>query len=111
MNTHKKELTTVDYHEYPNKKPVTKAINGMDVVFSSKDCKIFQIKKKSDLKKTHAVMITWRDQNNRQNEQQIRLLVDVDHPEVFPALAIAKMVLRKARLKHDKKTPTSCLPS
>ena len=82
-----------------------KAINGMDVVFSSKDCNIFQIKKKSNLKKTHAVMIPWRDQNNLQNAQQISLLVDVDHPEVFPAPVIAKIVLRKTRLKHDTNLP------
>ena len=82
-----------------------KTINGMDVVFSNKDCNIFQIEKKSDLKKTHAVMITWRDQNNRQNEQQISLLVDVDHPGVFPAPSIAKMVLCKTRLKYDTNLP------
>ena len=81
------------------------ATNGMGVIFSSKDCNTFQIKKKSNLKKTHTVMITWRDQNNRQNEQQISLLVDVDHPGVFPAPAIAKMVLWKTRLKHDTNLP------
>ena len=82
-----------------------KVTNGMDELFSSKDCNTFQIKKKSDLKKTHAVMITWRDQDNRQSEQQISLLVDVDHQGVFPAPAIAKMVLGKTRLKHDKNLP------
>jgi hypothetical protein len=31
--------------------------------------------------------------------------VDVDHPEVFPVLAIAKIVLRKTRVKHDNNLP------
>ena len=61
------------------------------------------MKKKSDLKKTHAVVFTWRHQNNRQNGQHICLLLDRDHPEVYPTLAIANMVLRKAKLEHDTK--------
>ena len=32
----------------------------MDVVFSGKNGRLFQIKKKSDLKKIYAVVITWR---------------------------------------------------
>ena len=52
------KLTIVDYHEYPNKKVVTKAITGMDVVFSGKNGRIFPIKKKSDLKNIHAIVIT-----------------------------------------------------
>ena len=36
--------TVVNYHEYPNKKLVTKAINGQDVIFSDKSGKLFQVK-------------------------------------------------------------------
>ena len=82
------KFSAVDYHEYPNKKLVIKAINGLDIIFSDEDSKIFQVKKKSDLKRIHAVVITWRHQKNRQNGQKIRLLVDRDHPVVCPALSI-----------------------
>ena len=40
---------------------------------------------------------------NHQNGQQIHLLVDRDHPEVCPVLAITNMVLRKVKLKHGTK--------
>ena len=52
------KLSAVDYHEYPNQKLVMKATNGLDVIFSDKDGKIFKVKKKSGLKKIHAVVIT-----------------------------------------------------
>lgn len=96
---------TVDYHEYPSGKQVIKAITGNDAIFSDIDGKIFQIKRKSDLKRVHAVVVTWRFQKNRQNGQQIRLLVDRDHPEICPALALASMALRKHRLKHSMDLP------
>ena len=48
----------MDYHEYPSGKKVLKAINGSDVIFSDKDGKIFQIRRKSDLKRVHAVVMT-----------------------------------------------------
>ena len=35
------KLTAVDYHEYPNKKLVTKAINWLEVIFSDKNGSIF----------------------------------------------------------------------
>ena len=38
-------FTTVDYHEYPNKKLVTKYITGMDVVFSGKNKNYFRLKR------------------------------------------------------------------
>ena len=57
------------------------------------------------MKNIHAVVITWRHHKNQQNEQKIRLQVDRDHPEICPAIAIANMVLRKAKLKHDIKLP------
>ena len=82
-----------------------KAINGLDVVFSDEDGKIFQVKKKADLKRIHAVVITRRHQKNRQNGQQIRLLVNSDHPEVCPALVVTSMVLRKVRLQRNTKLP------
>ena len=69
------KLTAIDYHEYPNKKLVMKAFNGKDVISSDKNGKMFQVKKKSDLKKIHVVVIAWRHHKNRQNEQQICLLV------------------------------------
>ena len=59
------KLSTGDYHEYPNKKLVMKASNGLAVIFSDRDGNIFQVKKKADLKKIHAVVITWRHQKNR----------------------------------------------
>ena len=96
---------TVDYHEYPSGKQVIKAITGNDTIFSDIDGKIFQIKKKADLKRVHAVVVTWRFQKNRQNGQQIRLLVDSDHPDICPALALARMALRKHRLKHSMDLP------
>ena len=74
---------TVDYHEYPSGKQVIKAITGNDTIFSDTDGKIFQIKKKADLKRVHAVVVTWRFQKNRQNGQQSRLLVDSDHPDIL----------------------------
>ena len=57
------------------------------------------------MKKIHAVIITWMHQNNGHNEQQTHLLMDVDHTEVFPVLPIAKTVLGKTILKHDKNLP------
>ena len=70
------------------------------IAFVMKNEKIFQIRNKSDVDRVHAVVMTWRIQKNRKNGQQIRLLVDRDHPEVCPALAIANMAWRKARLRH-----------
>jgi hypothetical protein len=54
------KLTAFDYHKYPNNKLVMKAINGMDVIFSDKHGKLFQVKKTSDLKKIYTIMITLR---------------------------------------------------
>lgn len=99
------KLHEVDYHKYPSGKKVMRAINGNDVIFSDKNGKIFQIKKQSDLDRVHAVVITWRIQKNRRNGQQIRLIVDRDHPDVCPALAAARMAWRKARLRHSMTKP------
>ena len=55
--------------------------------------------------RVHAVVMTWRHQNNRRNGQHIRMLVDRDHPEVCPALAIARMAWRKAKLRHAMTKP------
>ena len=65
----------------------------------------FQIKRRSDLDRVHAVVMTWRIQKNRRNGQQIRMIVDRDHPDVCPALAVARMAWRKARLKHPMSKP------
>jgi hypothetical protein len=40
------KVTAVDYHKYPNKKLVMKAINGQAIIFSDKNGRIFQVKKK-----------------------------------------------------------------
>ena len=55
----------VDYHKYPSGKEVMKAINGNDVIYTDKKGKLIEIKKKSDLKKVHAVTITFWHQKNR----------------------------------------------
>ena len=52
----------VDYHKYPSGKEVMKAINGNDVIYTDKKGKLIEIKKKSDLKRVHAVTITFRHQ-------------------------------------------------
>ena len=83
----------VEYYEYPNTKVAMKAINGLDMIFHDEDGTIFQVKYKADRKKTNTVVITWRHQKSRQNGQQINLLVDKDHPEVYPALVVVSMVL------------------
>ena len=44
--TRKTKVTDADYHEYPNKNLVMKAMNGKDVIFSDRNGKIFQVKKK-----------------------------------------------------------------
>ena len=98
-------MSTVDYHTYPNKKLVMKAINGLDMIFSDEDGNFFQVKKNANVKKIYAGVITWRHQKNCRNGQQIRLLVGRDHPEACTALAIASMVLRKVRLRHNTKLP------
>jgi hypothetical protein len=41
--------------------------------------------------KIYAAVITLRHQKNHQIKQHIRWLVNVDHPEVRPALTITKM--------------------
>ena len=51
------------------------------------------------------MVITWRIQKNRRNGQQIRMIVDRDHPDVCPALAVARMAWSKARLKHPMSKP------
>ena len=87
------KVFTVDFHEYPSTKVAMKAINGLDMIFHDEDGTIFQVKYKADRKKTNTVVITWRHQKSRQNGQQINLLVDKDHPEVYPALVVVSMVL------------------
>ena len=82
-----------------------KSINGNDVIFSDINGKIFQIKKKSDLDRVDTVVVTWSLQNNRRIGQHIRILVDRDHPEVCPALTIANMAWRKAKLRHSMSKP------
>ena len=78
------------------------------LIFSGIDGKLFQVKKKSDPKKSHAVVITWRHQKNHQNGQQICLIVDRDHPEISPALAIASIVPRKAPELYSKRNMGLC---
>ena len=51
------------------------------------------------------MVVTRRFQKNRQNGQHIRLLVDRDHPDICPALALANMALRKTRFKHSLDLP------
>jgi len=52
----------VDYNKYQNGKEVMKAINGNDVIYTDKKGKLIEIRKKSDLKKVHALIITFRHQ-------------------------------------------------
>ena len=85
----------VDYHEYPSKNKVMKAINAGDVICSDKNRKIFQVKTKADLDKVHKVVITFRHQKNRQNGQEICLLVDKTFPKICAARSIANMLWRK----------------
>ena len=54
------KLHEIDYHTYPSGKKVMRSINGNDAVFSDINGKIFQIKKKADLDRVHAVVMTWR---------------------------------------------------
>ena len=99
------KLHEIDYHTYPSGKKVMRSLIGNDAVFSDINGKIFQIKKKSDLDRVHAVVMTWRHQKNRRNGQQIRMLVDRDHPEVCPALAIARMAWGGSKLRHPMSKP------
>ena len=55
--------------------------------------------------RVHAVVMTWRYQKFGRNGQQIRMFVGRDHPEVCPALAIARMAWRKAKLRHSMSKP------
>jgi hypothetical protein len=95
----------VDYHKYPSGNEVMKAINGNDVIYTDKKGKLIEIRKKSDLKKVHALIITFRHQKNRQNNQQIRLLALKSCPEICPVMNIAQMSLRKFRARHSKDMP------
>jgi hypothetical protein len=95
----------VDYHKYPSGKEVMKAINGNDVIYTDKKGRLIEIKKKSDLKKVHAVIITFRHQKNRQNGQQIRLLALKSHPEICPVMNLAQMSLRKIKARHSNDMP------
>ena len=57
----------------------------------------FSGKKELDLDRVHAVVMTWRIQKNRRNGQQIGMIVDKDHPDVCPALAVPRVAWRKSK--------------
>ena len=42
MSTPNKKIDSVDYHEYPGGKKVTKAVNGKDIIFSNIKGKILK---------------------------------------------------------------------
>ena len=58
-----------------------------------------------DLKKVHLVVITFRHQKNRQNGQQIRFVINKDHPKLCAVINLVEMVLRKIRLGHAMELP------
>ena len=58
-----------------------------------------------DLKKVHLVVITFRHQKNRQNGHQIRLVINKNHPKIYPVRSLAEMVLTKRRLGHSMDLP------
>ena len=53
----------------------------------------------------HAVVMTWRHQKIVEMDNSLKMLVDRDHPEVCPALAIARMAWRKAKLRRPMSKP------
>ena len=95
----------VDYHQYPSGKEIMKSLNGNDVVFADSKGVLFQIKKKSDIKRVHSVVITWKHQKNRRNGEKTRLVANHAHPDVCPVINLAKIAWRKAKLRHSNKLP------
>ena len=95
----------VDYHQYPSGKEIMKSLNGNDVVFADSKGVLFQIKRKSDIKRVHSVVITWKHQKNRRNGEKTHLIANHAHPDVCPVINLAKMAWRKARLRHSNKLP------
>ena len=72
----------VDYHQYPSGKEIMKSLNGNDVVFADSKGVLFQIKKKSDIKRVHSVVITWKHQKNRRNGEKLAWLL-IMHIQMF----------------------------
>ena len=66
VNIRKKSQDKVDYHHYPSGKEIMKALNGNDVVFADSKGVLFQIKRKSDIKRVHSVVITWKHQKQKE---------------------------------------------
>ena len=95
----------VDYHQYPSGKEIMKSLNGNDVVFADSKGVLFQIKRKSDIKRVHSVVITWKHQKNRRNGEKTCLIANHAHPDVCPVINLARMAWRKARLKHSNQLP------
>ena len=91
----------VDYHGYLSGKKVMKAVNGNDLKFYDKNGQRIHLKPGSNLKNVHSLVITFRHQKNCQNGQQIRLMVNKDHPKICAVINLAEMVLRKIRLGHS----------
>ena len=96
---------SVDYHVYPSGKKVMKAVNGNDLKFYDKNGRRIHLKPGSNLKNVHSVVITFRHQKNRQNGQQIRLVVNKDHPKICAVINLAEMVLRSLILGHSMELP------
>ena len=96
-----------EYHNYPSGKEVKKATNGNDVIYTNKEGKLTEIRKKSEFKKVHEVIITFRHQKRRQNGQQIRLLAVKIRSDICPVMttAIAQMSLKKYRAKQSADLP------
>jgi hypothetical protein len=58
-----------------------------------------------DSKKVYAILVTFRFQKNRQNGQQIRLVINKDHPKLCLVKNMVIMVLRKRKLGHCMDLP------
>ncbi len=98
----------VDYHVYPPGTHVIKAFTANDFVFYDKSGHILKKINDSTLNLATSVQITWRIQENCQNDQKIKLYADTKNPAICPVRVALRMVMRASQLGQPDNMLVAC---
>ncbi len=98
----------VDYHVYPSRKKVIKAFTVNNFHFFDKNSQAITELSDDFINRVDRVCITWRIQNNCQNNQTITLLSDKSNTAICPILAALRLVLKARCLSQPDLMPVAC---
>ncbi len=92
---------------YPSGKQVIKAFIANDFQFIDVNGQVITDLSDASIKVVDRVRITWRIQNNCQNNQKVTLPCDKTNPTICPILAALRLVLRARCLSQPDSMPVA----